>query len=89
MTDVTSGNIVSLIEDADVVVDGTDNFQTRFLLNDACASKGKPWVYGGCVGSHGMVLPIVPGETACFACFIPEMPEPGTTATCDTAGVIA
>ena len=86
--DVTSGNVMSLIEDTHLVLDGTDNFVTRYLLNDACVSTGKPWIYGGCVGSHGMVLTVIPGETPCFTCFLPEMPEPGTTATCDTAGVI-
>ena len=88
VVDVTPGNVLALIEDADVVLDGTDNFQTRYLLNDACVSLGRPWVYGGVVGSHGMVLAIVPEKTPCFACFLPEVPEAGSTATCDTAGVI-
>ncbi|MCA8962241.1 MAG: ThiF family adenylyltransferase, partial [Planctomycetes bacterium] len=77
-----------LIEDVDLVIDGTDNFETRYLLNDACVDAGRPWVYGGVVASHGMVLAVVPGQTPCFACVVPEMPAPGSTGTCDTAGVI-
>ena len=88
VVDVSPANVMSLIDGADVVLDGTDNFVTRFLLNDACVQASIPWVYGGCVGSHGMVLPITPGETPCFACFLPELPDPGTAATCDTAGVL-
>ena len=88
VVDVSASNVLDLIRDSDLVLDGTDNFVTRFLLNDACLQAGTPWVYGGCVGSHGMVLPIIPGETPCFACFLPELPDPGTAATCDTAGVL-
>jgi adenylyltransferase/sulfurtransferase len=88
IVDVTASQVLSLIDDVDLVIDGTDNFQTRFLLNDACVSRGRSWVYGGCVGSHGMVLTIIPGETPCFACVVPELPPPGSTPTCDTAGVL-
>jgi len=88
VVDVNPGNVESLIQDVDLVLDGTDNFETRFLLNDACVKRGKPWVYAGCVGSYGMVLAVVPGETACFRCVIGEMPAPGSSPTCDTAGVL-
>ncbi len=88
VVDVTWSNVEELVADADVVLDGTDNFETRFLLNDACVKLGRPWVYGGCVGSHGMVLAVVPGDTACFACVVPELPAPGSSPTCDTAGVL-
>jgi adenylyltransferase/sulfurtransferase len=86
--DVNLSNIEELIRDADLVLDGTDNFETRFLLNDACAKLGKPWVYGGCVGSSGMVLAVRPGEGPCLACVLGAMPAPGTSPTCDTAGVL-
>jgi len=86
--DVTPGNILELIQDADVIMDGTDNFETRFLINDAAVDTNIPWVHGGCVGSHGQVMSIIPGQTPCFCCLMPEMPGPGTTETCDSAGVI-
>jgi len=88
VVDVNPSNVASLLGDADVVLDGTDNFETRFLLNDACLKLKKPWVYGGCVAADGMVLAVLPGETACFRCFVPDAPEPGSVPTCDTAGVI-
>ena len=88
VVDATWSNVEELIAEADVVLDGTDNFETRFLLNDACVKAGKPWVYGGCVASHGMVLAVVPGTTACFACVVPDLPAPGSSPTCDTAGVL-
>ena len=88
VVDVHPANVESLIGDADLVLDGTDNFETRFLLNDACLKLKKTWVYGGCVGADGMVLAVRPGVTACFRCFVPDSPEPGSVATCDTAGVL-
>ncbi len=88
VTDLRAGNAESLLAGSDMVLDGTDNFETRFLLNDACVKGKIPWIYGGCVGSYGMVLPILPGETACLACWLEECPGPGSTATCDTAGVL-
>jgi len=86
--DVNHANVEELARDAGVVLDGTDNFETRFVLNDACVKLGKPWVYGGCVGSYGMVLPVLPGEGPCFTCLLGEMPAPGSSPTCDTAGVL-
>ena len=77
-----------MIAGVDVIVDGTDNFETRFLLNDAAAKYGVPWVYGGCVGAEGQTMTIVPGDTPCLRCLMAESPPPGTTATCDTAGIL-
>jgi molybdopterin/thiamine biosynthesis adenylyltransferase len=86
--DVNAANIEALVEGADVVLDGTDNFETRYLLNDVSIKHGRPWIYGAAVGAHGLQMTIRPGETPCLRCLFPEMPAPGTTPTCDTAGVI-
>ncbi len=86
--DVDYTNIAGLLEGVDVIVDGTDNFETRFLLNDASHHFGVPWVYGGCIGAEGQQMTIVPGETPCLRCLMSEMPPPGTTPTCDTAGIL-
>jgi molybdopterin-synthase adenylyltransferase len=89
VADVTHNNIASLAGDVDVIVDGTDNFATRFLVNDFSVKHAKPWVYGGCIGAEGQSMTILPGETACLACLMADMPPPGTTPTCDTAGILA
>ena len=86
--DVNYSNVEELIGDADAVLDGTDNFEARFLLNDAAVKLGKPWVYGAAVGAYGVQMSIRPRETPCLRCVFPEMPAPGTSPTCDTAGVI-
>ncbi len=89
VTDVTWENVRALVRSVDLVLDGTDNFETRFLLNEACLEEGKPWVYGGCLGADGQSMTIIPGETACFACLMPEgAPMAGTMPTCDTGGVL-
>jgi molybdopterin-synthase adenylyltransferase len=88
VADVTFQNIHGLADDADVIVDGTDNFATRFLLNDYAVEQNKPWVYGGCIGAEGQTMTILPGETACLACLMPDAPPPGATPTCDTAGIL-
>ena len=88
VADVSSGNVLALARDVDLILDGTDNFETRFLLNDVALELGIPWIYGGCIGSHGQVLPIFPGETACLRCLMEDVPAPGTTETCDTAGIL-
>ncbi len=82
-------NVESLCQGVDAILDGTDNFETRYLLNDAAVNLNLPWVYGGCVGAEGQTLTIVPGETGCLRCLLPECPPPGSTPTCDTAGVLA
>ena len=86
--DVDASSIRALIEDVDVVVDGSDNFELRYLLNDAALDLGKPWVYGGAVGTQGTTLTIVPGESACLRCVFPDPPPAGVAPTCDTAGVL-
>lgn len=88
VTDVTYENIEDLIEGADVALDGTDNFETRYLINDACIRGGVPWVYGAAVGSYGLTMTVIPGETPCLRCVLEEMPAPGSGPTCDTAGVL-
>jgi len=88
VADVSPQNVGSLFADVDVILDGTDNFETRFLINDAALEWNIPWIYGGCVGSHGQTMTIIPGETACLRCIIESPPEPGSSETCDTAGVI-
>ncbi len=88
VADVTHANIAQLAADVDVIVDGTDNFATRFLVNDFCVKHDKPWVYGGCIGAEGQSMTINPHDTACLACLLPEPPPPGTTPTCDTAGIL-
>ena len=89
VADVTPDNVERLVADAQVVLDGTDNFETRLLLNDVCVKQGVPWIYGGAIGSTGMSMTVLPGETPCFRCTFPRRPQPGTMATCETAGVLA
>ena len=88
VTDINYENVEELISRADLVMDGTDNFETRFLINDACVKNGVPWIYGGAVGSYGLTMTVVPGETPCLRCVLEAMPGPGSGPTCDTAGVI-
>jgi adenylyltransferase/sulfurtransferase len=89
VADVDHTNIERLLEGVDCLVDGTDNFETRFLLNDAAVKLNVPWIYGGCLGAEGQTLTILPGETPCLRCLMPEPPPPGTTPTCDSAGILA
>lgn len=86
--DADPGNIETLMEGFDLVVDGTDNIETRYLINDACVKHEIPWIYGGAVGSEGMTMNILPGRSACFRCLVADPPQPGSLATCDTAGVL-
>jgi molybdopterin-synthase adenylyltransferase len=88
VADVSPSNVLELIKNIDMIVDGTDNFETRYLLNDVAIQQGIPWVYGGCIGAEGQSMTIIPGETPCLRCLMPEAPPPGTTPTCDTAGVV-
>ncbi len=89
VADASHANILSLCDSVDVILDGTDNFETRYLLNDVAVKLGIPWVYGGCLGAEGQTMTILPGETPCLRCVVPESPPPGTTPTCDTAGILA
>lgn len=88
VTDVDHTNIDQLAGDVDLLLDGTDNFETRFLLNDYSQHKKVPWVYGGCLGAEGQTLTILPGETPCLRCLISDPPPPGESPTCDTAGIL-
>ena len=89
VADVAQRNIGQLVQDVDLIADGTDNFEIRYLLNDAAIYWRLPWVYGGCIGAVGQSMTILPGETPCFRCLHPEPPPPGTTETCDSAGILA
>jgi adenylyltransferase/sulfurtransferase len=88
VADMDRHNIIELVKDADVVLDGTDNFEIRYLINDAAVKLGKPWVYGGCIGSHGQTMTILPGETPCLRCVFEAAPAPGEAGTCETVGVL-
>lgn len=88
VADVDCRNIRELARDVHLILDGTDNFETRFLINDLALETGIPWIYGGCIGSHGQFLAVIPGQTACLRCVIESPPEPGTTETCETAGIL-
>jgi adenylyltransferase/sulfurtransferase len=89
VADVDPTNILELTDGVDVIVDGTDNFETRMLVNDVSLKRAIPWVYGGCLGAEGQTMTILPGETACLRCLMNDTPPPGTTPTCDTAGILA
>jgi adenylyltransferase/sulfurtransferase len=88
VTDITPENVLDLLQGTTVVLDGTDNLQTRYLLNDASVKLGIPWVYSGVIGTSGVSLAIVPGESACLRCLFPEPPPPGSAETCDVVGVL-
>ena len=88
VADVNNSNVERLIDTCHVVIDGTDNFSTRYLLNDACVKHKKSWIYGAAVGSYGVTMTIRPHQTACLRCVFEELPAAGTAPTCDTAGVL-
>lgn len=88
VADINHANVLGFCEGVDLILDGTDNFEVRFLINDASLETGIPWIYTGCIGSHGQTMPIFPHESACLRCLIDSVPEPGATETCDTAGVL-
>jgi molybdopterin-synthase adenylyltransferase len=88
IVDVDADTVEELIQRADVVFDGADNFEVRYLVNEACVKLGIPWVYGGVLGTYGLCSAIVPGETPCLRCLLGPMPLPGTVPTCETAGVL-
>ncbi|HUK92092.1 MAG TPA: ThiF family adenylyltransferase [Blastocatellia bacterium] len=88
VADVNFENIEDIIRGADVVLDGADNFETRFLINDAAVKLAIPWVYGAAVGSYGVTMTVLPGASPCLRCVMDVMPDPGSADTCDTAGVI-
>lgn len=88
VADVDNTNVLQLADGMDVLIDGTDNFETRLLLNEASDKLGIPWVYGGCIGAEGQSMTIIPGETPCLRSIMSEPPPPGTSPTCDTAGIL-
>ena len=87
VADLVPGNVHALLEGVAVVLDGTDNFETRYLMNDYAVEQGKPWIYAAAIGSYAATMTVRPGVTACLACLFPEPPE-GTVETCDTAGIL-
>lgn len=89
VVDVHYGNIEEIITDCDVVLDGTDNFETRYLINDACVKGNIPWIYGAAAASRGMSATVLAGLTPCLRCIFPQTPPPELLHTCDTDGVIA
>ncbi len=88
VTDVHRGNIERLIDGMNVVIDGTDNFATRYLINDACVKHNTNWIYGAAVGSYGVTMTVRPHQTPCLRCLFAEAPAAASAPTCDTAGVI-
>src|SRR5436190_5627159 len=89
VTDIDRTNILDLSKDADIILDGTDNFEIRYLINDISVKFNKPWVYGGSIGSHGQTMTILPGKTPCLRCVFEAAPSAGEAGTCETAGVLA
>lgn len=87
VADVNHTNIQKLIQGASVVLDATDNMETRFLINDACVKNRVPWIYAGAVGVTGMVMNVLP-DGPCLRCVFPQLPQPGQLPTCDTVGII-
>jgi adenylyltransferase/sulfurtransferase len=77
-----------LFRRADLVLDGTDNFETRYLLNDAAVEARKPWIYAGAVSAYGSVATLFPGEGPCLRCLFPDPPPPGSAPTCETSGIL-
>jgi molybdopterin/thiamine biosynthesis adenylyltransferase len=88
VADLTAANAAELLAGVDVIVDGTDNLEARYLVNEVACQSGVPWVHGGAIGAEGRVLTVIPGQTACLRCLVPEPPPPGMLPTCDTAGII-
>jgi len=89
IADVNRFNIEKLIEDVDLIIDAVDNFETRFLLNEACVKHKRTWIYGAVIESYGLTMNIIPGKTACLRCIMDNIPQPGSVATCDSVGVLA
>jgi adenylyltransferase/sulfurtransferase len=88
VTDVNADTVEELIAGCDLVLDGADNFEVRYLLNEVCVKHDIPWVYGGVLGTYGLTAAIVPGHTPCLRCMLGPMPPPGSVPTCETAGVL-
>ena len=87
VADLVPSNIEALLRGSQMVLDGTDNFETRYLINDYAVKNSSPWIYTAAVGSYGVTLNVLPGQTACLACIFPELPQ-GAFETCETAGIL-
>jgi len=87
-TDLTPQNVEELLSGADVLLDGTDNFETRYLINDFAVSQRMPWIYAAAVASYAVTMTVLPGEMACLACIFPDSPR-GMVETCDTSGILS
>jgi molybdopterin-synthase adenylyltransferase len=87
VADLTPSNVAEHLDGADVILDGTDNFDTRYLINDFGVSRNIPWIYGAAIGSYGLTMPVIPGRGPCLRCVYPE-PPPGAQPTCETSGVV-
>jgi len=87
VADLTPANVAVLLEDAQLILDGTDNFETRYLLNDFAVKNSIPWIYTAAVGSYGVTMNVLPGKTACLTCIFADPPQ-GTFETCETAGIL-
>jgi molybdopterin/thiamine biosynthesis adenylyltransferase len=87
VADLVASNVEDYLGDVELILDGTDNFETRYLINDFAVERGLPWVYGAAVGSYGIAMPVLPGKTACLRCVYPDPPT-GAQPTCETAGVL-
>ncbi|MFC1914543.1 ThiF family adenylyltransferase, partial [Chloroflexota bacterium] len=88
VADANYTNIERFCSGADVILDGLDNRETRFLINDVALKHKIPWIYGGALASQGMTMTIIPGDAPCFRCVAPVLPEPGIILTCETAGIV-
>ncbi|MBI4456158.1 MAG: ThiF family adenylyltransferase [Acidobacteria bacterium] len=86
--DFNSSNAEEFLLGVHLILDGSDNFQTRYLINDCSVKLNVPWVYGACVGSNGAMAPFMPPKTPCLRCLFPDCPAPGEGPTCDTAGIV-
>lgn len=89
ISDVNRFTVEKLIQDVDLVIDAVDNFETRFLLNEACVKHKRTWIYGAAIESYGLTMNIFPEKTACLRCLMDNIPQPGSVNTCETVGVLA
>ncbi len=87
VADLAPANIAELLDGVELILDGTDNFETRYLINDYAVARAVPWIYGAAVAAYGLTMPVLPGRTACLKCVFPEPPR-GTQPTCETVGIL-
>jgi adenylyltransferase/sulfurtransferase len=87
VADLTPANADVLLSEADLLLDATDNFETRYLMNDYAVKNHRPWIYAAAIGAYGVTMNVIPGDTACLTCIFPAPPQ-GTVETCDTAGIL-